>query len=34
VWTRLMWLRIGPVAECREESNEISCTIKGGEYLD
>jgi hypothetical protein len=34
VWTGFSWLRIGTVAGFREHSNEFSCFIIGGEFLN
>jgi len=34
VWTGLNWLRIGTVTGACECSNEPSCSIKCGEFLD
>ena len=33
-WTRSSWLRIGKVADTCECGNELSGSIKSGEFLD
>jgi len=32
VWTEFMWFRIGPVAGCCEDGNELSASTNGGEF--
>jgi len=34
VWTGLIWLRIGSIANSSEHSNESSGSIKGEEFLN